>query len=521
MKKIIIAILAFMLIFSNFNCTKKFEEMNKDPNAVANVNPAYFFAPLTQAVYNNYQRNWNLYADLYSQYWANTVEGFPSPQYGYHNPWIGNLWEEFYTQHLRRSLGITEMVGDDPAYTNMTAMNDILICFWWARMTDYYGDIPYFGAGKGESVPYNSQRDIYYDLFERLDIAIKSITNDASQFTPEGSDLIYGGNVMKWQKFGNSLRLRLAMRLSNVEPAKAQTEATAAVNGTGGLMTSNDDVAHVPMWSGGWYDYLQQMGWSWNNISCSKTMLDYLYSEVTGTEDPRTPIWFAYQEEIDKEKVAVTKEFLGLAEYFGLENGHSRSTMPSGDYATINLEGGYIGFSGEGEDNSMYNPIMFYSEVLFLQAEAVLRGWISGDANSLYKQGVSASMDFVGVSSSDADTYVTALSNLTGSNEEQLKQIITQKWIAGFPNGAEGWADFRRTDYPDLSLPFAGVSSSSSVAPGTWVKRIRYPDNQHNVNEVNMPAALNSSVTDRMDIKVWWDVADTKSKTGGLMSTNF
>jgi len=130
-------------------------------------------------------------------------------------------------------------------------------------------------------------------------------------------------------------------------------------------------------------------------------------------------------------------------------------------------------------------------------------------------------MEYVGVNADAAQAYLDGVTNLTGSNEAQLKQIITQKWLANFPNGVEGWADFRRTDYPDLSLPVDGVSGSSTVAEGTWVKRVRYPDNEHRQNEENMPNGMQDVTTDRMDIKVWWDVADTKTKSNGLMSSNF
>jgi hypothetical protein len=164
---------------------------------------------------------------------------------------------------------------------------------------------------------------------------------------------------------------------------------------------------------------------------------------------------------------------------------------------------------------------MFYSEVKFMLAEAALRGWSTGDVNALYKEGVAASMEYVGVSNDDATTYINGMANISGSNEAQLKQVITQKWLANFPNGVEGWADFRRTDYPDVTLPKDGVSGSSSVASGTWVKRVRYPDNEHLQNEVNMPSLLNTLDGDRMDIRLWWDTTDTKTKTGGLMNSNF
>ncbi|MFA8433035.1 MAG: SusD/RagB family nutrient-binding outer membrane lipoprotein [Marinifilaceae bacterium] len=520
MKKINIVLLVLGLFILGSGCSDDFEDMNVPSDAVTEVEPKFFFNTLQQDVFANYQRNVSLYPDLYSQYWANTVSGFGSPRYEYVDGWIGNQWKEHYTRGLRRAQSIQDMFGEDPLYVDAIAIKEIWMCYWWSRMTDTYGDIPYFEAGNGEAVAYDSQEKIYDDLLRRLDVAVKNITGGEEQYKyDDGYDLIYDGDAFQWRKFGNSLRLRLAMRISNANPAKAQAEVQAAVNGPGGLLSSNDDVVKVPMWSKGWYDYLQQMAWNWNNIRMSKTFSNYMYNQSSVDEDPRAPIWFAYQVEGEP----VSKEDAGFDRYEGIENGHNL-VPPKADenYATINLEGGYIDFVGDGAEDDMYCPVMFYSEVKFLLAEAALRGWVSGDANTLYKEGVQASMDYVGVSGDDATAYIDGLSNLSGSSEAQLKKVITQKWIANFPNGVEGWADFRRTDYPDLSLPFDGVSGSASVASGTWVKRVRYPDNEHLQNEANMPSALNTLDNDRMDRKVWWDTADTKTKDGnGLMNSNF
>ncbi len=520
MNKIYIVLLALGLFITSSGCSDDFGDMNVKKDAVVNVEPKFFFSAMIQAPFANYQRNVNLYPDLYSQYWANTVSGFGSPRYEYNDGWIGNQWNEFYTRELRRSVAMDESYGDDPLYTDAMAIKDIWMVYWWSRMTDTYGDMPYFDTAKGEAVPYNSQQEIYTDLFARLDAAVNNITGNSEQYG-YGSDydLIYKGDALQWRKFGNSLRLRLAMRISNVDAAKAQAEAQAAVSGPGGLLVSNADVVKVPMWSKGWYDYLHQMAWNWNNIRMSKTFSDNLYNQSTAGEDPRAPKWFAYQ--VDGKPV--TKEVAGFPKYLGIENGYNLVPADSDkNFATINLEGGYIDFVGDGDANGMYCPVMFYSEVKFLQSEAALRGWVSGDANALYEEGVQASMDYVGVTGAAATTYIDGLADLTGTNEAKLKKIITQKWLANFPNGVEGWADFRRTDYPDLTLPKDGVSGSASVAAGTWVKRVRYPNNEHEQNELNMPSALNTLTSDRMDIKVWWDTADTKTKDGsGLMNSNF
>jgi hypothetical protein len=522
MNKIFISICLVCTLFIWSSCTDDFEDMNTSSNAIGEVvDPAYFFVEITEAVYANYQRNVNLYPDLYSQYFANTEKTFNSPRYEYVDGWIGNQWKEFYTQHLRRSFAIDREFKDKEAYTDALAINEILICYWWSRMTDTYGDIPYSGAGEQESVPYSPQKEVYLDLLDRLKAAASAITGNQDQYNYGEYDLIYQGDAGKWKRFANSLRLRLAMRLSDVAPETSKKVVIESVEA--GLMQSNSDAAKVPMSKTDYYDYLHQMAWNWDNIRVSKTFTNYLYNQSTVGEDPRASLLLTYKRKNEEDKsVALSRQDLGLATYEGLENGY-QANMPEDrlDRATINLQGGYIDFTGEG-NNQMYCPIMFYSETLFLKAEAALRGWISDNAGDLYKEAIQASMDYVGVSSSDAQVYINGLSELSGSNEAQLKQIITQKWIANFPNGVESWADFRRTDYPDLTLPTDGVSSSASVAQETYVKRIRYPDNQHLVNEVSMPESLNTVDADRMDVKVWWDVKGTEEKgVDGLMNSNF
>lgn len=511
--KIKIALTAIFSALLFVSCTEDFVETNTDPAAV-NIPPAgALFNPIVQNPLRNYQRNINLYPDFYAQYWGNIISGFESPRYEYVDGWIGNMWREFYTDTLSEANTLMTLYGDDPVYTDAIAQLEIWMVSEWARMLQIYGDLPYFDAGNGVSVPFSPEEEIYNDLFERLDAAVKAIgTSDVPQFSYGSNDLIFNGDAEKWRKFGNSVRLRLAMRLSNVSPAKAQTEALAAVNL--GVMSSNDDIAQIAIWGdGGFYDYLHIISNVFVNIRVSETFTNYLYSEA-GFEDPRAGRWLTY----DADSPLAGGEFMGVKNGFDIvpEDAVQFATMK-----TAALGGEYPGFAGDGGSILLYMPVMFYSEVLFLQAEAALRGWVPGDANGLYVQGVQASMDNVGVPADEAASYIAAIPTLSGSNEAQLKQLITQKWIANFPNGSEGWADFRRTDYPDITLPLDGVSGNTTVAPNTWVKRIRYPDAAHNFESEFMPADQNTIPTNRMDIRLWWDTADTKTKSGGLMNSNF
>lgn len=508
-KRILFSVVVLLTLI--VGCTDDFEEINTDPSAVLRVEAGILFSPLLQNPIRNYQRNVNLYPDFFVQYWANTVSGFESPRYEYVDGWIGNQWKEFYTQTLAESNTLIDWYGDDPAHVNALAQLEIWMCSEWARMAQTYGDIPYFGAGLGESVAFNTEQEIYYDLFDRLAKAVDAIdASDTSQYAySSAQDLFFQGDLNKWKRFGNSVRLRLAIRLSNVDPTKAQTEAAAAVNA--GVMESNSDGVYIPIWANGFNDYLHKMAVEWDNIRVSKTFADLLYSQ-SSSEDPRAQKWLAYE---DGSTLADSGVFSGL------ENGYDLVPESAIDFATLNFTE-YSNFSGNGGDVLLSMPIMHYSEVLFIRAEAALRGWVAGDANALYLEGVQASMDLVGADPADASAYMSAIPTLSGSNEAQLKQLITQKYIANFPTGIEAWVDFRRTDYPDISLPLDGVSSNAPVAQDTWVKRIRYPNDVHNFepNEL-LPASRNTIDADRMDIRLWWDTADTKTKSGGLMNSNF
>ena len=511
MKKIILFTICLTFVVG---CTENFDEINTNPSSVNRVEAGLLFNPLIQNPIRNYQRNINLYPDLFVQYWANTISGFESPRYEYVDGWIGNQWREFYTETLAEANTLREWYGDEPSHVNALAVLEIWMCSEWARMAQTYGDIPYFGTGLGvtEGVTFNTEKEIYYDLFDRLAAAVDAIDpSDASQYNYSADqDLFFQGDLEKWKRFGNSVRLRLAIRLSNVDPTKGQAEAVAAINA--GVMQSNADNVSIPIWATGFNDYLHKMAREWDNIRISKTFTDLLYSEA-GFEDPRAPQWLTYE---------AGSPLADSGVFEGLINGYDLVPESAIDYATLNLESSYPGFSGDGARNLLYMPIMFYSEVLFIQAEAALRGWTGGDANALYKAGIQASMDLVGVDPADATAYIDAIPELTGTNEQQLKQLITQKYIANFPNGIESWVDFRRTDYPDITLPIDGVSSNASVAQGTWVKRIRYPNSVHD-NEPDdiLPAGRKTIAEDRMDIRLWWDTADTKTKSGGLMNSNF
>lgn len=471
------------------SCTKNFDSINTPPTGLTKVTPNLLFFPMKGVSESDYQRNYSLYDDFYAQYFAD-VTFFTSSRYDYIDGWADTGWKEFYDGYLPDYYGIMKF-AKGPSYKNMRAIAQIWICYAWQRMTDRWGAIPYSGAGKGKAVPYEPQDSIYMSLLKRVKAATDSLVpNDGSQYNPGAYDFLYHGNYAEWKVFGASLLLRMSMRISEVDPSLAKKYAQEALQS--GVFTSNADNAWVNQDPKGWYDYYNNIDIAWQGVAISKTLVNTCLKESSAGMDPRLPIWC----------IPGTGN-----KWQGFPNGISSAQVPANynwhNYAQINMNG-YFKYGRVEAGTGMSYPVMMYSEVLFDEAEAAMRGWYGGDYKTLYTEAIKASMDEVGVSSQAADAYIAGLPPLTGVNESSFKTLMAQKWLALFPNGVEAWAEFRRTGYPLTAADYVNVSSSATVANGNWVERLRYPNNEHDNNAKNLPAGYKTYASDRMDKCVWW-----------------
>src|SRR5690606_19073041 len=291
--------------------------------------------------------------------------------------------------------------------------------------TDLWGDIGYSSAlqgrdpASGNTPILDAQADVYDGLLSALSTSQASL--DASEVGLGNADLLYGGDVDRWRKFAKSLRLRLAMRLSSANGALASTEFADAL--AAGVFESNDDNAELEYIEGGTSVHpLFAYERSRDDHSVSATIIDTLKSFA----DPRLPIYA---------KPTATNDYVG---------------MPNGDFTQPSL----TAISKIGEHFSKANAsayVLTYAEVLLLQAEAVERGWITGDAETLYLDGIRASMENVGVSATDIDDYLAQAVVQYQGGSDGLAQIALQKWIALFGNGVEAWSEWRRTGVPQLT----------------------------------------------------------------------
>src|SRR5256884_5830323 len=347
---------------------------------------------------------------------------------------------------------------------NWEAVGRIMKSYAFSVMTDAMGDIPYSEAFQERALltpKYDTQQAIYTALF--ADLAKASQQIDPAGFGFKSGDIMYGGDMVEWRKFSNSLRLRLAMHLSNVDAATAAAQAQAAV--PAGVFTSNADNAQLmylasapdqnPVYTNVHVDKRDDYG-------MSKTFVDSLLS----WSDPRLPV-FA---QLNNDTIVANQI------YEGLPNGLNDGAGPALLY--ISRIGAYW-----RETPAAPLALLTYSEVLFLEAEAAERGWITGNATQLYTDAIRASMEQYGIATTAIDAYlaqprVTYVPGTTG-----LTQIAYQKWVSLFLQGMEGWTEVRRTGVPAL-VP--GPNAKLPRIP----ERLPYSDNEAVLNKANVDAAV-------------------------------
>ena len=515
------------------------------------------FANFTyEGPYNDYQTTTNLTHDIYAGYWGNNVSGFvnQAPTYSYTDGWSASRWKHFYDD--RSTSEYSQLVKtfyfcNKDYYHTAFYITRIYYAFLLSMQTDTYGDIPvaYYvkeAMPPEENVTYTPQKEVYNILFQLLDQAITELHQEnlpaVSQYDLGDNDKCYGGDVDKWRRFANTLRLRLALRVSNVDPALAQTQAKAALTDPAGLMQSQDDnMKQTPkrQYIAGGNENIYALLFSWTGNAVLSKEMERAYKNqalkegaaadaVTFNEnsencylDPRCEVLWFRPTPFDSLTTSPLPTENLKRDFNGVMNGE---TNVGGSYLNRYSANRCILSSDAMNKDYWWNLAreivwMGYAESLFLKAEAALR-WpslVDETAEALYLKGIKASMDYYEIDADKANEYISHLDGVKafagGSKEEQFEQIITQKWIAVFPNGNEGWAEVRRTDYPRYLLaPVNGNNSNGEVASGKLIKRINYPNSES--RNPNKPGNVNQGS------RVWWDVADTMNDRGQWHTPN-
>lgn len=503
MKKIAIILFSACGLIGLNACDAGFDEMNVNKTAAIAINPVF---ALNNAVVNTTPPSPTV------QYEMGIVQQIVSPNSGVltganfnqdNRDYTQATWQRYYRSVIRNTYDVIATTKD-PARTNLVNMAKILQSYAFLVLTDTYGDIPYTEAGKGYTdqkvyPKYDKQQAIYAGIIKDISDAVAAL--DASK-TRETADVLCGGDVAKWKKFGNSLLLRIGMRLSKVDATQAQSLVSKAL--AGGVITTNADnvlILHDA-------NYLNSIGQllnatEANNFYLAAPFVDYLKK----TNDPRLrSIAVRYVGATSGTQQTPAKAVIDPAVQIGMPFGYDNSSI-SGPVKTLGLASFYD-FSQADRTRMNKTTARAYlvtaSQTNLLLAEAVTRGWVTGNAKDYYEAGVKAHMAQVSemdansvVSSAAVDAYLTAN---PFSSTTALEQINTQYWISCFLNGPEAFANFRRTGFPKLSAnPFPG-----KAIKGDFINRLTYPNSEISVNSVNVKAAIASQGADDLDTKVWW-----------------
>ena len=395
-------------------------------------------------------------------------------------------WNGFYTgglydlEQIIKYVDAQDPVADEGngSYANQKAVANILKSFFMIHMTDRWGAIPYSEALKGGdnlSPKYDSQEDVYNDVFTVLAGAVSSIDEAA---TGVAGDLLLGGDMLLWKKFANTLRMKMALTISKVNPTKGATEFTAAMNASGGVLASNSDniewnYIDDPSYYNPWYNNYT-IG-NRNDYAISKTLTDYMQPK----SDPRLGVY---------------------AENLGTTASPVYKGLPYGSAAAVNIPNAYSRIGDAFRDKTSPARIFNYPQVLFMMAEAAKIGYIAGgDAQAAiyYQQAIQASFEMNGVY--DAPGFGAYYAQVVYSPATGLQQIINEKWVHNYLNGYEAWNDWRRTGFPVLAPAVDAVDTRGIPL------RQGYPVNEGSLNEDNYKAAVAAQGTDDNYTALWWD----------------
>lgn len=561
MKKIFFALLVIGLGMTS--CSDSYmEELNTDDSKVSQIDPN---AQLTTALLQTYgdislMDTYRNYITGFTQHLAGGWNvTFYAGSVHFENDFTRRIWDRYYVVAIKNLVDAIHNSEDKP---NLNAALRIHRVFLTGVLADIYGDVPCSEAGlgfiSGISTPkYDTVEELYNWFFTELSACEQQLGTGTDHITGDVTSL--GGDINMWKKYANSLRMRYAMRISDVEPSKAQQEFEKAMNS--GYITSAEDDAYIIYSDSPYTFYKGADDYDFRTNALSEILYGQdpasptfvcstLFYQLKNTDDPRLyRICRHYynikrsQTKPDKEQnIDLTEELLAnFNENVGEEPCNPgaawwhnwMNVLATDKFPTLKK---WADQDPNSYDNSDYrartmrpmlnidfemptNPgiLITAAEVQFLLAEAKTLGWnVSGDAESHYEAGVRASMEMLNnyyltsnrITTDEIDDFI--LNNPLGDNPKE--DINTQAWILHLTNPSEAWANMRRSDYPAvldrtrLEIFTDGFVPSSDM---TMPTRLNYPELESQYNSVNYKAALERmGGKDDWHKRLWWDTGD-------------
>lgn len=490
-------------------------DLNVDQNASTDIDLAFLLAYGQARVAGDRYEMWRtnlIYSSTMVQHNA-TLQGYWSgDKYYYNAQYSGAYMERHYPDAIKNLTTIVDQTEGDPERVNLNAFAKIMRAFDLHRISDLHGDIPYAQAGRGVLAEenwfpaYDPQEQVYAQIVAEVRAARDAMNAGGDQLGVQ--DILYKGDVAKWKMFANAFLMRVAMRMSNVDPATAQAVFTEAVNS--GTFQSNADHAFFAQEDGvgGGINFNGTSmamsngpgGGGDNNARISKTFMDWM----NANNDPRKMIIVGgIGNPFDPSSTWNTDPEAQI----GLPNGYNSTTIQDiiPDFGTFQ---DYSFINPEIINVNDPMPFISYAETELLKAEAALKGWISTSAEDHFANGVRGAMDSwaaFGVQTPDAadvEAYIAGRGFADAGTEDKYRLIGEEFWAATYLNHMESWANWRRTGYPVL-VP---TSDPNNETGGTIPRRLRYWENEIGSNPENYAAAIARQGEDRMTTRMWWDV---------------
>ena len=531
--------LIYMIIgVISVSCTGRFKDLNTDKTGITDENMQvdlnHLGIPLDviqQGIYFNYDygkgKNWpyqlmqNLSADMFSGYMHDYKPlngGSHNSDYNLQDGWNGTLWENTYAYimpQIKRLEDSTRL-----KYPAVYAVTEILKVEVMHRVSDYYGPVIYTSFGNKKMIYQpDTQQDVYHYFLDDLKTAVGILENyvNLADYTPEFSrfDLLLDGKVESWIRFANSLRLRLAIRLAMADPDKARQEFADALAGPLGVFEEPTQLVAVTT-DEEYSNPLGEINRVWGEVYMNASM----ESILNGFDDPRREAFFEPcpddvllpdRDGRDSVLIPLKGQYRGIRQ--GTMFAHTLYSALSKIYVNVQTK-----------------PIlMTAAEVWFLRAEAALRGWTAEDPRICYEQGIRSSFSqwqVAGVATylqsdcraADFEDAFTPENNIkarclvsprwddAASDEMKLERIITQKWLAVFPEGCEAWAEQRRTGYPRLFSVRYNNSRNGCVDTEKMIRRLNYPSSILDSDNGQYEMLVNAlGGPDHAGTPLWWD----------------
>lgn len=430
--------------------------------------PSLYVQHLSQTQYTEESRyqtinfNWNV---------VGSGSGFDG-SVNFYNKVISNLAQII---ELNTNAETKEGIAAYGSNNNQIAVAKLMWAYYFQWATDRWGMLPYseaLGGVSSSKAKYDTQEEIYDDLFTKIDEALGQMDSGSG---PQG-DILFDGDMTKWKKFGNTLKMNMAIRLAKVFPAAGGYAATKFNQAMGGAISSVSENIMFPSIANDAYDNPYQDDY----VDLGRTdecLSDVLVNKMLAMNDPRLPFF--------GEPAVSTGTFVGLR--YGWDGA---GTIPNDDVSFMN--------DNLIKEGTTSLPMYTYAQVAFNKAEAASLGWITGSAKTFYEDGVKASLAQWGVSTADSNAYLLETAVVFNA-ATAMNQIAEQKWLALFYQPYEAWAEWRRLDYPVLTPAVdALVGNSIPVRHG-------YPTAEPNQNKANYEAAVAAQGPDELSTKLWWD----------------